>query len=121
RIDLDDRAHDAELPVRTRIRKLLQQIGIEALVDDTEKAQARMIEPGQRRMFVQWISTACEMRGIDGAREAMHLRMLRTPRLVETWAAGEHHVRGPHQLPFARDELWRRERERAQFIHAIVD
>ncbi|HWO17468.1 MAG TPA: hypothetical protein VNO30_01790, partial [Kofleriaceae bacterium] len=61
------------------------------------------------------------MLGIDGARQAQHVRVQGPLRFVEARSAGQHEVRDLQQRGLALAHLARRIRERRQLVHAVVD
>ena len=72
----------------------------------------RRVAGGSRRRVVV---------GVDGARQAEHVRVAAALGLVEARAAGEHQVGALQQRGLALAHLARRVLERRQLVHAVVD
>ena len=61
------------------------------------------------------------MRGIDAARERMHVRVLLALRLVETVAAGKDEVGVRDEFPLAKRQSRIRPAKRGKLVHAVID
>ena len=109
--DLHHRADHHERPVGPHLGDLVEQLGVEALVDHAVEA-----EPRPRQVFlVGRVELARarlgEMRAVDRRREAMDVVVAVLLRLVEARSAGEDDVGAVDQLLLELEQLRRRELE----------
>src|SRR5262249_38277432 len=120
-LDLDDRAEHHQMPVGASGRDGLDEMGVQALVEDAVKAEAWM----RNRRLIFGVSTTAtgllEIRGADAARKRMNMRVLVALRLIEAVAAGEDEIRSPVEFAFEPLQLRRCSGEVRELIHAIVD
>ena len=108
--DLDHRSDHHERPVRAHFGDLVEQFGIEALVDHAVEAEPRL-----RQIFLvggieQPRAGLGEMRAVDRRREAMDVVVTILLRLVQARPAGEDEVGLVDQLLLELEQLGRRER-----------
>ena len=121
RIDLDDRAHQHDLPVRIGIGQRRHQRGVEALVDHAVVAQPRPADLALRRVAVVAVQRLLEVHGVDAAGETMRIRMALALGLEQAGAACKDQVGPRQQGRFTLQQLLGRMLERGQLVHAIVD
>src|SRR5687768_9707100 len=87
RVDLHDGPDQHEVPVGTRRGDTVDELDVEALVDDAEEADPRA---GNVTLVLRLDRRAPrfrEVRNVDAARECMHVEMLLALGLVEGLAA----------------------------------
>src|SRR5437764_13418272 len=88
--DLNHRPHQNNLPFRMRARQLVQQLEIDAFVDDAIVAEARMRKHGLIARFLYSLDP--EILRLHRARKTADIRVPRPFCPVETWAAGKYKV-----------------------------
>src|SRR5690606_17193000 len=120
-VDLDDRTHEDDLPVRSRIRQHFDQIEIDALVDDAVIAEARTGQGSLVRRVRAALPGLREMPRVDARWEWMHRWMTLPFGLVEAVSAGEDEIGEIEQFALERYEIGRRKPKIREFVHAVVD
>ena len=117
--DLHDRADHHERPVGPHRRDLVEQLGIEPLVDHAIEAEAR-----PRQVFlVGGIELArarlAEMGAVDRRGEAVDVVVAVLLRLVEARSAGEDDVGAVDQLLLELEQFHGRELELRKLVHRV--
>ena len=120
-VDLHDRPHHDELPVRPAGGQGVQELEVHALVDDAAEAQPRVGDVGLVGGLRGAVPGGGEVRHVDAAGEGMDRGVQAALGLVEAEPAGEDEVGALQEQLLALDQRRRREAERRQFVHAVVD
>ena len=118
RVDLDHRADHHDLPLRVAHGHGVDQLHVDALVDDAAVTQPRTRQLGLQRVVAGDLG---EVGGVDAARKAVHARVPVLLGPVQAGPAGEHQVRLLEQHVLALHQLARRVLEERQLVHAVVD
>jgi hypothetical protein len=102
RIDLHDRADHHVEPSRRQPRHALDEVSVEAFVDDAEIPEARARDRDLVVRLVPPFARLREVGRVDARREAIHRWMAVLLRFVQTTAAGEDEIGPAQQLGLAR-------------------
>ncbi len=121
RVDLHDRAHHHQAPVRPRSGQGVQELDVHPLVDHPIEAKTRMRGAGLVGGIRLGRAGLAEVLAVDAGRKGMDVGMAVALSLIEAVAAGEDEVRFGKKFAFQLHQLRRSEAEVREFVHAVVD